>query len=93
MSHCCPTCGQSMPTDPLELQVDAIRAWCSTSGVAILLGDCIRRSDAATYLGRSNKTLCNWDAIDCPIPVRRLNRRAYYEIRDLAAFVVKEASR
>ncbi|GAB3380309.1 hypothetical protein [Azotobacter armeniacus] len=83
----CPCCGQPLPIDPVEAQADAIRTWCRDNGVPILLGDCVRRSDAATFLGRSEKTLSNWAAVDSPIPVRRLNGRAYYEIRDLAVFV------
>lgn len=93
MSNQCPCCGQDMPMDPLEAQADAIRRWCRSNDVAILLGDCIRRSDAAMYLGRAEKTLANWESVDSPIPVRRLNGRAYYEISDLAAFVVKPPSR
>lgn len=89
----CPTCGQPLPVDPADLQADTIRAWCRDNNVPILLGDCVRRSDAATFLGRAEKTLANWEAVDSPIPVRRLNGRAYYEIRDLAAFVVKTPSR
>lgn len=90
---CCPTCGQPMPSDPAEAQADAIRQWCRDNNVPILLGDCVRRSDAALYLGRAEKTLANWESVAQPIPVRRLNGRTYYEIRELAAFAVKGHSR
>ena len=89
MADCCPTCGRPLPVDPVEAEADAIRQWCGVNGAPILLGDCVRRQDAAAYLGRAEKTLANWESVDSPIPVRRLNGRAYYEIRDLAAFVVK----
>lgn len=93
MTCCCPTCGQALPVDPVEAEAEAIRQWCRNNGVAILLGDCVRRSDAALYLGRAEKTLANWESVAQPIPVRRLSGRTYYEIRDLAAFVVKDSSR
>ena len=88
----CPACGQMMPSDPAESYADSIRAWCRDHEVPILLGDCLRRSDTATFLGRAEKTLANWESVDKPIPVRRLNGRVYYEIRDIAAFLVKESS-
>lgn len=90
---CCPTCGQPLPSDPAEAQAAAIRQWCRDNNVPILLGDCVRRSDAALYLGRAEKTLANWESVAQPLQVRRLNGRAYYEIRDLAAFVAKDSSR
>tara|TARA_R110002124_G_scaffold101397_1_gene248925 strand:+ start:4238 stop:4510 length:273 start_codon:yes stop_codon:yes gene_type:complete len=90
MNDCCPCCGRPLPIDQAEAEADAIRQWCRNNGVPILLGDCIRREDAARYMGRSAKTLSNWQAVDQPIPVRRLNQRTYYEICDLAAFIASQ---
>jgi len=85
----CPACGQTLLVDPLDHQVSVIRAWARDNGVPILLGDCLRRADAATFLGRAEKTLANWANTDGLTPSRYLNARPYYEIRDLAAFILK----
>lgn len=91
----CPACGYCLVSTEsrLDAKAEEIRQWCRTNEIPILLGDCIRRSAAAAYLGRSEKTLGNWAAVDSPIPFQRLNGRAYYEITDLAAFALKEPSR
>lgn len=83
----CPTCGQPMPEDPVDEQADVIRSWCRDNGVAILLGDCLRRSDVAAFLGKAEKTLANWNNSDGLAPSRHLNGRPYYEIRDIAAYI------
>lgn len=83
----CPTCGQPLPEDPVERQADAIRAWCNDNQVPILLGDCLRRSDVAAYMGRKEKTLANWKGSDGLQPSRYLNGRPYYEIREIAAYI------
>lgn len=83
----CPTCGQPLPEDPVERQADAIRAWCNDNQVPILLGDCLRRSDVAVYMGRKEKTLANWKGSDGLQPSRYLNGRPYYEIREIAAYI------
>ncbi len=88
MSGCCPECGQALPVDHVEAAAEAIRDWCRDSGVPILLGGCIRQSDAATYLGRSSKTLSNWNGD--VIPVKKVRGRAYLSIQDIAWFVVNE---
>lgn len=87
----CPTCGGRLQADPVEVQAEAIRHWCHATAVPILLGDCLRRSDAATYLGRSEKTLANWAASEDPIQTTRLNGRPYYPIHSLAEYIVKNS--
>lgn len=76
-----------MPEDPVEQQADAIRAWCDDNRVAILLGDCLRRTDVAAYMGLKEKTLANWKGSDGLQPSRYLNGRPYYEIMEIAAYI------
>ncbi|WP_339487842.1 hypothetical protein [Pseudomonas sp. EL_65y_Pfl2_R95] len=85
--NCCPACGQSLPSDPVELQAEAIRAWCRENGVAIILGDCLRRADLAAFLGVKEKTVANWKGSDGLQPSRYLNKRPYYAVMDVAIHI------
>lgn len=89
----CHTCGQSLPnqTDRIAGEAEAIRAWCNSYGAPVVLGDYLKLQDAARYLGRSEKTLQNWIyGMDSPFAVRRVRKRAYLNIAELAEFVIRE---
>lgn len=89
----CPNCGFSRnycDTDRLKNEIKNITAWCEANGAPIVLGDCIRQSDAARYIGRATKTLKNWAGTDKEIPARHLRGRVYHSIQDIAQFVIGE---
>jgi hypothetical protein len=92
-AYCCENCPhrQTVESDDLAMEIDKIETWCQSSGVSPALGNCLKLQDAATYLGRSEKTLQNWLYIaDSPLEVRRLRRRSYVTINSVAAFVIAE---
>ncbi len=89
----CPHCGQKLPVDNLAVEIERIKSWCTTNGINLAFGDSLRQSHAAQYLDRSHKTLMNWCSIEGVIPVKRLRGRVYYQIEDLAKFIIKEDSR
>lgn len=72
--------------DAVQAEAERIREWCGKYGVPIVLGDCIRQTDAARYLGRAIQTLRNWGGDD--LPIQHFRSRAYYQIEDLARFIV-----
>ncbi|MEQ9464281.1 MAG: hypothetical protein RJQ10_11530 [Haliea sp.] len=88
MNHCS-ECGQPLPTDPVEAEAETIRSWCRDNGVVLVLGDAIHQSAAARYLGLSQKTLQNCYFL----PSKRIRRRVYVRIGDIAEFICNQISR
>ena len=87
----CPTCTCCGPADPVALELERVRQWCADNAVPVVLGDCIRQSDAARYLGRTTKTLQNWG--DDMLDLRRVVGRVYVEVTALAEFSCKNPQR
>ena len=81
----CPHCGQPLPADPIEAEVQRIERWCSEQRIPLVMGDCLRQCHAARYLGRSEKTLRNWSGA---IPEVKVRGRVHIRISELARFVV-----
>lgn len=55
--------------------------------VQVLPDGRVSRTDAATYLGRSPKTLAEWSRLGAGPQPRKVGGRIFYLLEDLEAFV------
>ncbi len=53
----CPTCGQPLPADPVQAEVQRIERWCRENGIAVVAGRLLHLEGVAAALQCSVSTV------------------------------------
>lgn len=89
MTNCtCPTCGQPMPTDPIEQMSTRLQSACRDMGAFVTWDNFVSERIAASLLGREPGTLRNWRCGHRPLRFRKLHGRVQYQLADIAALLI-----
>jgi hypothetical protein len=90
----CPRCGgtgrrRDTSAGELDGMIEKLRAQCSEFGISITFGNRVKEANLAKILDRAVNTLRNRRYSDCPIPFKKVHGRVYYDLRDVAQYLLE----